>query len=46
MSKKQFRKIFLHFVLIVAAVVVSMITIAFIVTFIGGTPVYRFQIKE
>mgnify|MGYP001078250778 FL=1 len=35
MSKKQFRKIFLHFVLIAAAVVVLMIAIAFIVAFIG-----------
>lgn len=35
MSKKQFRKLILHFVLIVAAVVVSMIAIAFIVAFIG-----------
>lgn len=35
MSKKRFRKIFLHFILIVAAVVVLMIAIAFIVAFIG-----------
>lgn len=41
MSKKRFRKIFLHFILIAAAVVVLMIAIAFIVAFIGwytGTP--------
>ncbi len=35
MSKKRFRKKFLHFILIAAAVVVLMIAIAFIVAFIG-----------
>lgn len=35
MSKKRFCKIFLHFILIAAAVVVLMIAIAFIVAFIG-----------
>ena len=35
MSKKRFRKIFLHFILIAAAVVVLMIAIAFFVAWIA-----------
>lgn len=35
MSKKRFRKMLLQFVLVLAAVVVLMIAIAFIVAFVG-----------